>query len=213
MTAKEVINTKKDVMSLTGAWGDAFGEVERVGVWFVWGNSGNGKSSFVMQLCRELARHGRVVYNSLEEGAGLTMQNTLKRFDMARFRGRFQLLDCEPMEEMSERMVRRNSADFWVVDSFQYSQMTYFDYIRFKEAHRNKLVVFVSHASGSMPDGRSAKKVMYDASLKVWVEGFRAISKGRFIGTTGVYTIWEDGAAEYWGGKEKELLTENKDEK
>ena len=41
--------------------------------------------------------------------------------------------------------------------------------------------------------------VMYDATLKVWVEGYKATSKGRFIGTTGEYIIWEEGAQVYWG--------------
>ncbi len=43
---------------------------------------------------------------------------------------------------------------------------------------------------------------MYDASLKIFVEGFRAISKGRFIGPKGYYTVWEEGAERYWGKKE-----------
>ena len=40
---------------------------------------------------------------------------------------------------------------------------------------------------------------MYDATLKIWVEGFKAFSKGRFIGEKGNYTIWEEGANKYWG--------------
>ena len=40
---------------------------------------------------------------------------------------------------------------------------------------------------------------MYDATLKIWVEGFKAFSKGRFIGQTGEFTIWDEGAERYWG--------------
>lgn len=86
-----------------------------------------------------------------------------------------------------------------MIDSFQYTQMSYKEYISFKEAHRDKLLIFVSHADGKNPDGRSAKKVMYDASLKVYVEGFRAISKGRFFGSVGHYTVWSEGEQRYWG--------------
>ena len=46
----------------------------------------------------------------------------------------------------------------------------------------------------------AAKKVMFDATLKIYVEGFKAFSKGRFIGPTGEYTIWQEGAERYWGG-------------
>lgn len=190
---------KKDTIKFTGAMADAFGEPERRGVWFVWGNSANGKTSFVMQLCKELSKHGRVAYDSLEEGAGLTMINTLRRHRMDETGKRFQLLDCEPINELSERINKHKSPDFYVIDSFQYTQMGYREYIAFKEKHRNKLLIFVSHADGKNPDGRTAKKVMYDASLKIYVEGFRAFSRGRFIGPTGIYTIWKEGADKYWG--------------
>lgn len=190
---------RKETLGLTGAWAEAFGEPERVGVWFIWGKSGNGKSSFVMQLCKELTKFGRVAYDSLEEGAGLTMQNALRRYGMADVNRRFQLLDCEPVSDLSERMDRRKSPDFYIIDSFQYTQMSYKEYQAFKETHRDKLLIFVSHADGHNPDGRSAKKVMYDAALKIYVEGFRAFSKGRFFGPASYFTIWDEGAARYWG--------------
>ena len=190
---------RKETLGLTGAWAEAFGEPERVGIWFIWGKSGNGKSSFVMQLCKELTKFGRVAYDSLEEGAGLTMQNALRRYGMADVNRRFQVLDCEPVSDLGERMDRRKSPDFYVIDSFQYTQMSYKEYQSFKEAHRDKLLIFVSHADGHNPDGRSAKKVMYDASLKIYVEGFRAFSKGRFFGPASYFTIWDEGAARYWG--------------
>ena len=120
---------KKETLKLTGAWADAFGEPERIGAWFIWGNCGIGKSIFFMQLCKALAKSRRVAYDSLEEGASLTMQNTLRRFNMAEVNRRFQLLDCEPMSELGERMDKHKSPDFYVFDSFQYSQKSYKDFI------------------------------------------------------------------------------------
>ena len=125
LSVKEVLSMKKDTFPFEGQWADAFGQPERTGVWFVWGNSGNGKSSFVMQLCKELCRFGRVAYDSLEEGACLTMQNTMRRFRMQDVNRRFLLLDSEPLDQLSLRMDRRKSPDFYVIDSFQYTQMTY----------------------------------------------------------------------------------------
>ena len=71
--------------------------------------------------------------------------------------------------------------------------------IEFKEQHRNKLIIFISHAKGRLPKGRSGESVMFDASLKIYVEGYRAFSKGRFIGPKGYYDIWPEEAARYWG--------------
>jgi hypothetical protein len=192
---------KKDSFSFESKWEEAFGAPERTGVWFVWGNSGNGKTSFIMQLCKELCKYGRVAYDSLEEGDSLSMQNTLIRFGMGAVNRKFLLLNCEPIDELSERMSKHKSPDFYIIDSFQYARMSYREYIRFKEVHRDKLIIFISHADGRNPEGRAAKSVMYDATLKIWVEGYKAFSKGRFIGPTGEYVIWPEGAEKYWGEK------------
>ena len=103
------------------------------------------------------------------------------------------------MTELKERLARRKSYNIIVIDSFQYTQMSYRDYIQFKEQNKDKLIVFISHAKGSLPRGSAAEGVMYDATLKIWVEGFKAFSKGRFIGQTGEFTIWDEGAERYWG--------------
>lgn len=198
---RELLSMKFDTFPFEGEWYDAFDMPERKGVWMIWGNTGNGKTSFVMQLCKELCKYGRVAYDSLEEGACLTMQNTLRRFNMQEVNRRFILLDAEPIDQLSLRMKRQKAPDFIVIDSFQYTQMTYAQYIKFKEKHRNKLLIFISHASGKNPDGRSAKKVAFDASLKIYVEGYRAFSKGRFIGPKGYYDVWPEEAAIYRGEK------------
>jgi predicted ATP-dependent serine protease len=41
----------------------------------IWGQSGQGKSNLVMDFIKALMLHGKVLYVSLEEGFGLTMQN------------------------------------------------------------------------------------------------------------------------------------------
>lgn len=198
LSVNEVLNRKKQTFPFEGKWADAFGCPETTGVWFVWGNSGNGKSSFVMQLCKELCRFDRVAYNSLEEGDSLTMQQSLIRHGMASAGKRFALLS-ESIEDLKMRLRRRKSYNIIVIDSFQYTLMGYKEYIALKEAFRDKLFIFISHASGHSPSGKAAVSVMYDATLKVWVEGYTAFSKGRFIGKTGRYTIWEEGAEKYWG--------------
>lgn len=198
---REMLSIKYDTLDFKGAWQDAFGTPERKGVWIIWGNSGNGKTSFALKLCKELCRFGRVAYDSLEEGACLTMQNAIRREGMMEVNRRFLLIDNEDMEQLSLRLKRQKSPDFVVIDSFQYTQMTYKQYIAFKEKHKSKLLIFISHAKGNLPYGSAARSVMYDASLKIYVEGFRAFSKGRFIGPVGHYDIVPERAQEYFGEK------------
>ena len=202
---REVLSMKFDTFPFSGAWYDTFGTPERRGIWIIWGNTGSGKTSFVMQLCKELCKYGRVAYDSLEEGACLTMQNSLKRFNMQEVNGKFLLLDVEPIDQLCLRMKRQKSPDFVVIDSLQYTQLTYAQFIKIKEAYRNKLIIFISHASGTNPDGRVAKKVAFDAALKIYVEGKRAFSKGRFIGPVGHFDVWPEEAAAYYGEDVRDL--------
>lgn len=199
LTVKEILNKKRQTFPFEGKWADAFGQPERTGVWFVWGRSGNGKTSFVMQLIEELCKYDRVALNSMEEGDSLSMRQKLVRHGLSKVGSRFHLLNAEPMSDLKERLARRKSYNIIVIDSFQYTQMSYKDYIQFKEQNKDKLIIFISHAKGSLPRGSAAEGVMYDATLKIWVEGFKAFSKGRFIGPTGEFTIWDEGAARYWG--------------
>jgi len=200
----EILKMKKKSFAFEGEWYDAFGTPERLGIWFIWGNSGNGKTSFTMQLCRELSRFGKVAYNALEEAQSKTVQDAIIRFEMDDLDGRLQFL-CESLDELTERLAKKKSPDFVIVDSFQYTQLTYKQYIAFKEANHKKLIIFISHADGKKPAGRSAVSVMYDSALKIWVEGYRAFSKGRYIGEKGELDIWKKGALKYWGEKNDKL--------
>ncbi len=196
----DLMRKNREVYAFEGALQEAFGQPEQNGVWFIWGRSGNGKTSFVLQLCKELTRYGKVAYDSLEEGDSLTMQNALMRVGMGDVGRRFILLN-ESLKELDTRLKRRRSPDIVVVDSFQYAHIDLKQYEEFIDQHKNKLIIFVSQADGLKPWGRTAQSAMYSASLKIWVEGYRAISKGRYRGNLGYYTIWGERAEEYWSAK------------
>ena len=198
----DLMRKNREVYAFEDALQEAFGQPEQNGVWFIWGRSGNGKTSFVLQLCKELTRYGKVAYDSLEEGDSLTMQNALMRVGMGDVGRRFILLN-ESLKELDTRLKRRRSPDIVVVDSFQYAHIDLKQYEEFIDQHKNKLIIFVSQADGLKPWGRTAQSAMYSASLKIWVEGYRAISKGRYRGNLGYYTIWAEKAEEYWSAKNK----------
>jgi molybdopterin-guanine dinucleotide biosynthesis protein len=166
LSVSELLAKKYRTLDFQGTWLDAFGQPESRGVWFIWGASGSGKSTFVCQLCKELSRFGRVVYNSLEEADSFTIQRSFADAGLAEVRRRV-LLVYESMEDLSARLSESKSPAFAIIDSFQYTRMNYGQYINFKERHRDKLIIFVSHAEGKQPTGRSAKGVMYDSSLKI----------------------------------------------
>lgn len=94
------------------------GEIAPTGVWLIWGKSGSGKSSFVMQLCKELCRHYKGIYNSLEEGISLTLQNNIRTNRMSEVNSRLAFVE-ESIEELNERMTKRMSPHFYIIDSLQ----------------------------------------------------------------------------------------------
>ena len=197
LSAKQVLTIKFDTIRLGGGWNECVGEIETTGIWFIWGKSGNGKTSAVVSLCKELSAFGKVLYNSREDGVSLTMQNTLRRYGMGELGSRFQLANMS-LQELDEKISQQRSPKFVVLDSFQFMGLTYKDFRAFCEKHKNKMLIFVSRTRGRQPEGRAAISAMYDASCKIWVEGYKAFSKGRFVGTTGEMTIWDEGAKKYW---------------
>jgi hypothetical protein len=198
LSVTDLLSMKKKVFEFTDEWYDAFGCPGIHGIWFMYGNSSSGKTSFSLQLAKYLSQFDRVVFDSLEEEFEATLQNACKRINMQEVSNRL-LFVHESIEALSERLSRKHAPGIAFVDSFQYSRLNYKQYIEFKEKHRNKLIIFISHADGKSPSGRAAKSVAYDASLKIWVEGYKAISKGRYIGETGEFVIWDEGANKYWG--------------
>ena len=157
-----------------------------------------------MKLAKELCNHyNKVAYDSLEEGTSSSFRLNMRRAGMADVNGKFTVLDCEPISDLIERLKKKKSPECVIIDSFQYSGLNYTTYRELKEMFRNKLLIFISHADGKLPSGRPAKAVMYDAGVKIYVEGYRAYCKGRYIvKPNAYYTIWEEGAKEYWGDKE-----------
>lgn len=191
----EVMKMTRPTFTFDGDWQKTMGYPATSGTWIIWGMPGNGKSSFIMQLAKYLCKFDRVIYDSLEESTGRSLQMSIERHRMEEVNKRFLILDREPMDKLLERLQKKRSPGIVIIDSFQYSGLTYNGYKDMKESLPGKLLIFISHAEGMRPEGRAAKKVEYDADIKILVSGFRATAKSRFMNAPGVpYTIWEEGA-------------------
>lgn len=205
ISAAQALAVRNKTLEVAPEWRGCLGdEIARHGIVFIWGNSGNGKSSAVMAFAKMLSERGKVLYISKEEGYSLSFQNTLRRFGMQECGSSFQVLDNESIEELVERLSKPKSPEFVIIDSVQAIGLGSKQFKQLREKFRNKLLVLVSQADGKRPAGRPAVNMMYDADLKLWVEGHTVFSKGRFMGDTKEYVIWEEGAQRYWEGRKKE---------
>ncbi len=194
LTVSEIKAYKPNVLEFVGKWKDAIGNPELTGSWLIWGNSANGKTRFAMQLARYLTTFDRVIYNSLEEGLSQSIKEAVVSVGLDK---KFLLLDKESIEDLRTRLRKRKSPKVVIIDSLQYTGLTYMEYKDLRDEFRQKLFIFVSHADGKQPRGNVGKSVRYDANVKIWVEGYKAFSQSRYGGGT-PYVIWEKGAQEYW---------------
>jgi polynucleotide 5'-kinase involved in rRNA processing len=64
-SVKDILRRKYTHIEWSERWQEAFGNPEDFGLWFIWGNSGNGKTSFVMQLANELSQKYQFFFNYL----------------------------------------------------------------------------------------------------------------------------------------------------
>lgn len=201
---KNVVSARFDVADFDGVFLASFGRPELRGSWIIFGGSGCGKTTFVMQLCKYLARYRRVAYNSLEQGLSLSLQKAWERVEMESVGTRIVLLAKESLRDLRLRLQKKQSPDIIVIDSVQYWHgLKWSDVTALKDDYPDKLFIYVSHEQGGLPDGKIARKIRYDSDVKMRVEGYKVFVTTRYEvpekGEGGAdFVIWEEGARKYW---------------
>ncbi|KAB8151779.1 ATP-dependent serine protease [Kordia sp. TARA_039_SRF] len=188
-----------EIMPFEGKFQESFGCPEMTGSWIIYAESFNGKTSFTLQLVKYLTQFGDVIYNTLEEGFRASFKKALREANMKEVKSKFKVLSKEPIADLRIRLKRKRSAKICVIDSVQYSDLrNKNDYKRLINEFPNKLFIFISHAVGKIPKGALAQAILFDADLKIYVEGFKAFPESRHGGGK-PFIIWAQGALEYWG--------------
>ncbi len=198
VSVAELTKKKFIELDLPAEFQKLLGTPERSGVWIIWGESFNGKTSFALQLAKALTTSGKVFYDTMEEGARKSFQKSILTQNMKECKDKFSIGNKEKIEELKERLRRKKSPDIIIIDSLQFSGLTKKTYKEFMDEFAfKKLFIFVSHADGKHPDGTIGKFVKYDADVKIRVEGYKAMCLSRLGGDKEPYTIWAKGAADY----------------
>ena len=178
-----------------GAFFQAYRQPQNKGVWFVWGTSSSGKSSFIMQLMKALALAGfDVFYNLLEEETDDSdFIERVELFEMHDVKDKF-LVGRYSLAEMIEYGKKRNPPKVIVIDSATYFFKNFAEYLEFKETFKNRIIIITVHAQGNNTRSELEKDIMYNAKQKIFVNGFLAVCKGRTIGPNGgLFIIWKEG--------------------
>lgn len=181
----------------------SFGMLIKNFILIIYGDSGNGKSNLLIQLLKCFATHGRCLYVALEEGHGYSMQKLVNEYLGDEYSGKVVFADhTMTYQRLWERLEGQRKEQFIFIDSIQYWNINYEMYKKMKEKFPTKTFVFISHAKGKKPEGKTACDIEYDATIKVRVEGYIGFMKSR-LGGNKPYVIWEgdetEGAKFYWG--------------
>lgn len=198
LTIGNIINQKVTLINFKEYYPllyDAFGNPQNKGVWFVWGASGSGKSSLLLDIAKAFAKNLKTIHNELEEDLDdLDFINRMRLKNMQDVKDNY-LTASFNYEELCDYLDKRDSPKVVVINSATYffrDIQQYFDFTN--KYKRKKILVISGMAKGNNPYSELETKIMYDANKKIYVAGYLALCKGRTIGPNGgTYIIWEEG--------------------
>lgn len=183
-------------IAFTGEWYQAFKKPQDRGLWFVWGGSGSGKSTFLMMLSKAFALLGmKVFYNLLEEEtddsdyidrtALCGMNEVDGMFDTASYN----------LEELDYYLSKKSTkCKVVVIDSATYLTRDFQKVKDLIKKYRSLIFIFSGHAEGKNPRTDFEKSIRYHAKMKFFISGFLATCQGRTVGPNGgQFIIYKDG--------------------
>lgn len=200
---KNVLDARFEVADFTGKWLDSFGKPELRGSWIIFGNSGSGKTTFALELCKYLSTFAKTAYDTLEQGLSLSFQTAWKRVAMQEAGSQVVVLDKENIADLRERLAKRKSPDVVIIDSLTcLVGFTKREYVNLLQTFPDKLFIFIAHERNHIPEPAIAETVRRLSEVKIRVEGYKAFVTTRYEnsqrGWGGKdFIIWEKGAAEY----------------
>lgn len=198
LTVANVINQKVTLIEFSDYANDlyqAFGNPQNKGIWFVWGGSGSGKSSLILDITKAFCKDLKAIHNEREEDLDdVDFINRLKLKNMQDVKDNFLTANYD-YEEMCKYLDMRNSPKVIIINSANYFFKDLAQYFEFTKKYKRKKIIIISGmAKGNNPYSELETRIMYDANKKIFCSGYLASCKGRTIGPNGgTYIIWQEG--------------------
>jgi predicted ATP-dependent serine protease len=198
LTISNIINQKVTTIDFKENYPQlyqAFGNPQNKGVWFVWGGSGSGKSSLLLDIAKAFANDLKTIHNELEEDLDdIDFINRMRLKNMQDVKDNY-LTASYNYEELCEYLDKRDSPKVVVINSATYFFESLNQYFEFTKKYKKKKIIIISGmAKANNPYTELETKIMYDANKKIFVSGYLALCKGRTIGPNGgTYIIWAEG--------------------
>jgi hypothetical protein len=142
----------------------------------MYGSAGNGKSTQALKLAEYLAKnHGKVLYNSSEEGFRASMQNKVKYIDAPHF----DISNVRTFEELKDLLVK-NTARFIFIDSINDMSITPQQLIELRNNNPKRGFIIIMQATKS-GNYKGDSTFAHDADVIIKLENYLPIiEKTRF---------------------------------
>lgn len=172
---------KYETIDLGERFRELFGIIQTKFVIMAYGPSGCGKSVLVLQLCQELSKHGKVLYNSHEEQDNMTLQDRVNNFKIDSSKITFGV--SVPFEEMV-RKIKTGHYSYAVIDSVQFMAFTYDQLKELKELSKRKKkfgIIMVSRGDKKY-NPKNAIEHLHACDVKCFMKGGFADVESRYLG-------------------------------
>jgi hypothetical protein len=192
-------------LPVPSGWAGTLGKVPHNFIAVVYGFSGNGKTEFVVQLVKMLAKLDKKVgWLSYEQRHGSDFQMSTKRNRMEEVSGNFYPIDpiagvpdgVSLIEDLDKYLRRRNSPDVVVIDSIDYTGFGWEEYVMLKNRYGSrKTFLFIAHStkSGAIKKAIS-ERIIFDGGMGIFVSHYIAHPIKNRFGGFDPYVVWEDRA-------------------
>ena len=197
ISIKQFVSTKFKTMTLDGEFKDLLGSPECTSSWIVYGESGNGKTTFALRLLAYLCDYYKCAYLSLEEGMKLTFQQAVIDANLLAKGSRVTLWYDLTLSDLHQKLQEKRAPRIVFVDSCQYlrssekstQEITKFDYIELLHKYKDTLFIFISHGKRGEPTGSLANSIYFGSDICIEVKDFEAINRKNRCGGKGTYAI------------------------
>jgi len=205
LNADTVLSIKFKRVEFQGEWRKLIGCPALVGVWIIWAQTSNGKTTAAMKLAKYLTDFEKVMYWSKEEGLSDPLQDALirARLNPKQKKRMFFVPGGETFEQFKARLRDPKTPRVVFMDSLQVFAKVYgsqFYYELKEEFAATHLFIFISQAEGANPKGAIGDDVRYDANVKMRVERFKLTCESRIRESEkGTFVIVDEKMYnEYW---------------
>lgn len=201
ISTKTLFEKTYKVFDFTGIWQTVLGNLSKGGIWIIYGDEKNGKTSFAMKLAEYLSSFESVWYISAEEGTGKEFQDSAKRAKIDPINSKIKWSEYTEIEELEEKLSKRQAPKICFIDN----ATVYVDDLKngvLKKILRdypNITFILLAHMEKNEPYTATAKLAKKLAKVIIRIEGLTAFISGRCPG--GILTINEQTAMLYHGSE------------